>query len=134
MIIESQKIEEKSLIWILRCPTKYDAIELSKLRVEIDGETENLDREPGEGILTPEDFEKLIYEDSVAERTIFLVAEIDGKIVGFTRCERSKMSRFRHKAEFGICILKEYWGQGIGKVLLENVLLWADTVGIKKYH
>lgn len=132
MVIESKKIEGKRLTWILRCPTKYDAIELPKLRLEIDSETENLDRESGEGLLTPKDFEKLIYEDSVAKRTLFLVAEVEGKIVGFTRCEGNKLSRFRHKAEFGICILKEYWGQGIGKVLLENVLLWADTVGIKK--
>lgn len=57
---------------------------------------------------------------------------IEGKIVGFTRCQGSKLSRFRHKAEFGICISKEYWGHGIGKVLLENVLMWTDTVGIKK--
>ncbi|WP_186430280.1 GNAT family N-acetyltransferase [Clostridium sp. BSD9I1] len=132
MIIESKIIEGKSLTWILRCPTKYDAIELSKLRVKIDGETENLDRESGEGLRDSEDFEKLIYEDSIAEKTIFLVAEVEGKIVGFTRCEGSKLSRFRHKAEFGICILKEYWGQGIGKVLLENILMWADTVGIEK--
>jgi RimJ/RimL family protein N-acetyltransferase len=132
MIIENKRIEGKSCTWILRCPTNHDAIELSKLRVEIDGETENLDRESGEGLLTPEDFEKLIYEDSVAEKTIFLVAEVEGKIVGFTRCEGRKLSRFSHKAEFGICISKKYWGNGIGKALLENVLMWADGVGIEK--
>ncbi|MBZ9621443.1 GNAT family N-acetyltransferase [Clostridium sp. FP2] len=132
MIIENKRIESKNLTWILRCPIKFDAIELSKLRIKIDGETENLDRESGEGLLTPEDFEKLIYEDSIANKNIFLVAEVEGKIVGFTRCEGSKLSRFIHKAEFGICILKEYWGYGIGKVLIENTLIWADNVGIEK--
>ncbi|MBW9155280.1 GNAT family N-acetyltransferase [Clostridium tagluense] len=132
MIIENERIECKSLIWILRCPTKYDAIELSKLRVKIDGETENLDRESGEGLLTPEDFEKLIYEDSIAEKNLFLVAEVEGEIVGFTRCVGNKLSRFRHKSEFGICISKAYWSHGIGKVLLEKILMWADTVKIEK--
>ncbi|EDT86009.1 GNAT family N-acetyltransferase [Clostridium botulinum] len=132
MIIENKTIEGKNLTWILRCPTKYDATELSELRVKIDGETEYLDREPGEDLLTPEDFEKLIYEDSIGKKTIFLVAEVEGKIVGFSRCQGSKLSRFRHKAEFGICISKEYWGYGIGRVLLENILMWADTVGIEK--
>lgn len=132
MIVENKRIDGNSLTWILRCPTKNDAIELSKLRIEIDGETENLDRESGEGLLTPDDFEKLIYEDSIAEKNIFLLAEVKGKIVGFTRCEGSKLSRFRHKAEFGICILKEYWGYGIGKVMIENILMWADTTGIEK--
>lgn len=132
MIIENKKIEGKSLTWILRCPTKDDAVELSELRVKIDGETENLDRESGEGLITSQGFEDLIYEDSIADRTLFLVAEVDGKIVGFTRCEGNKLSRFRHKAEFGICISKEYWGYGIGRILLENILLWAENVGIEK--
>lgn len=132
MIIENKIIEGKSLTWILRCPTKYDAIELSNLRIKIDGETENLDRESGEGLITPADFKKLIYEDSIAEKTLFLIAEVKGKIVGFTRLKGSKLSRFRHKAEFGICISKVYWGYGIGKVLLENILMWADTVEIEK--
>ncbi|MGF7056873.1 hypothetical protein [Brassicibacter mesophilus] len=47
MIIEDKRIEGKNITWVLRCPIKYDTIELSKLRVKIDGETENLDREPG---------------------------------------------------------------------------------------
>jgi RimJ/RimL family protein N-acetyltransferase len=132
MVIESEKIEGNGLTWILRCPTKYDAAELSKLRTEIDGETENLDREPGEDLLTPEDFEKLIYEDSIAEKNIFLVAEAEGKIVGFARLQGSRLSRFRHKAEFGICISKKYWGHRIGKVLIENIIRCADTAGIKK--
>jgi RimJ/RimL family protein N-acetyltransferase len=132
MIIKDKRIEGKGPTWILRCATKYDASQLSKLRVKIDGETENLDREAGEGLLTPEDFERLIYEDSIAEKTIFLVAEVEGEIVGFARCEGNKLSRFRHKAEFGICISKDYWGYGIGKVLLENILMWADTAGLKK--
>lgn len=132
MIVESKRIDEKNLTWILRCATEHDSTEISHLRVKIDGETEYLDRESGEGLLTPEDFKKLICEDSIEEKTIFLVAEVEGKIVGFARCKGNKLIRFRHKAEFGICILKKYWGHGIGKVLLENILIWADTVGIEK--
>lgn len=108
MIIENKTIEGKNITWILRCLTKYDATELSELRVKIDGEIEYLDRELGEDLLTSEDFRKLIYEDSIGEKTIFLVAEVEGKIVGFSRCQGSKLSRFRHKAELGICISKEY--------------------------
>ncbi|GKX28669.1 acetyltransferase [Vallitalea longa] len=132
MIIENKEIEGKEIKWILRCPTKEDAYELSKLRVQIDGETENLDRELGEALLTPEGFEKIIYDDLMRERNIFLVAEVEGRIVGFSRCVGNELSRFRHKAEFGICIMKKYWGYGIGKVLLENIIMWTDTVGIEK--
>lgn len=132
MIIEDKRIDSKRLSWILRSPNKKDVEELSKLRIKIDGETENLDREAGEGLLTPKDLEKLIYEDNRSDRNLFLVAEVEGKIVGFTRLEGNVLSRFKHKAEFGICILKEYWGYGIGKVLMDNVLNLADNMGIKK--
>lgn len=37
----------------------------------MDGETENLDRESDEDILTPKDFEKLMNEDSIAENLYF---------------------------------------------------------------
>lgn len=132
IVIKNKEIEGKRLKWILRCPTEDDATQLSKLRVQIDGETENLDREPGEDLLAPEGFEKIINEDSLREKSLFLVAEVEGKIVGFSRCVGNELSRFQHKAEFGICIMKKYWGYGIGKVLLENILIWADTVALEK--
>lgn len=132
MVVENKIIVAKNLSWILRCPKEYDAIKLSELRVKIDGETEYLDRELGEGLLTPEEFKKIISEDSMEKKSLFLIAEVEGKIVGFSRCIGNKLSRFKHKAEFGICILKDYWGYGIGKVLMENILLWADNHGIEK--
>lgn len=132
MIIKYKIIEGKELNWILRCPTKDDAEELSILRILIDGETENLDREPGEALLTTDDFKRIIYEDNSSKTAIFLVADVNGKIVGFARCVGNNLSRFKHKAEFGICILKEYWGNGIGKVLMKNILMQMETVDIKK--
>ncbi len=132
MVIEDKIIDGKSLRWKLRCPRKEDADELSKLRVVIDGETENLDRQSGEAFLTLEDFEKIICEDNDSKISLFLVAEVGGKIVGFSRLEGNKLIRFRHKAEFGICILKKYWGYGIGRAMLEKILSYADSSDIKK--
>lgn len=34
--------------------------------------------------------------------------------------------------EFGVCVLKKFWGYGIGKRLLNESIVWADTAGIKK--
>jgi RimJ/RimL family protein N-acetyltransferase len=134
MTIHSKSVESKNLYWTLRCPTVKDAAELSELRVKIDGETQNLDREPGEGYLSPKEFEDLIKDDNEAEKNLFLVAEVDGRIVGFTRCVGNKLSRFKHKAEFGICILNEYQGYRIGRILLEHIINWADEIGIQKIN
>ncbi|WP_105615059.1 GNAT family N-acetyltransferase [Vallitalea okinawensis] len=132
MLVESKIIQGRNFSWTLRCPTKSDAYELSQLRVKIDEETDYLDREPGEGILSPEDFQSLIHEDTSTDNNLFLIAEVDNKIVGFTRCAGNTLHRFRHKAEFGICILREYWGNGIGRELLSNLLKWTDHAGIEK--
>lgn len=132
MIIKEEKIAGRQMEWILRCPVEEDAEALSALRVKIDGESENMDRESGEGFLSPEAFREIIKTDRAADRRLFLVAEVDGQLVGFSRCEGKALRRFQHTAEFGICVEKAHWGSGIGSVLLKKILEWADQVGIEK--
>lgn len=54
------------------------------------------------------------------------------QIVGFSRCEGSDLKRFAHKVEFGVCVLKEYWGLRIGTNFLKESIAWADANDIKK--
>jgi ribosomal protein S18 acetylase RimI-like enzyme len=65
-----------------------------KVRSQIDGETENLDREKGEAYIDEAGFKQII-KDTENNHNLFLVAEVDGKIVGFSRCEGNKSDR-RH--------------------------------------
>jgi ribosomal protein S18 acetylase RimI-like enzyme len=109
-----------------------DAKSLSEVRLQIDGETENLDREKGEAYIDESGFKQIIKDDTESSRNLFLVAEANEKIVGFSRCEGNKLKRFSHKVEFGVCVLKEYWGYGIGRNLLKESIDWADSNEIKK--
>jgi RimJ/RimL family protein N-acetyltransferase len=102
--------------------------------VEIDGESENLDREKGEAYIDEAGFKQIINNDTNSLNNLFLVAEVDGKLVGFSRCEGNNLKRTSHKVEFGVCVLKEFWGYGIGKNLLKESINWADTNGIKKIN
>lgn len=134
---DKMKIEEKLIKGAcysvtIRCAEQSDANELSKIRVDIDGETEFLDREQGEDYLSDSNFEEMIHNDLIADRSLFLVAEVNEKIVGYARCIGKKLSRYMHQADFGICILQQYCGQGIGKDLIKYILEWSDTVGIEK--
>lgn len=81
MIIEKKDINGNKLKWVLPTPTIEDAYELSKLRIQIDGETEFLDRAVGEDFMTIKDFEHLIYNDSISKKNIFLVAQANNKDV-----------------------------------------------------
>ncbi|QTA37599.1 GNAT family N-acetyltransferase [Thermosipho ferrireducens] len=58
---------------------------------------------------------------------LHLVAEFDRKIVGEITMLIHEKKRMRHVAEFGISVLKDYWGVGIGKNLISNAIKWAIT-------
>jgi RimJ/RimL family protein N-acetyltransferase len=118
--------------YIVRSAIEKDAKNLSEIRLQIDGETENLDREKGEAYIDESGFKRIIKDDTESFNNLFLVAEVNERIVGFSRCEGNKLKRTFHKVEFGVCVLKEYWGYGIGKNLLKESIHWADSNGIKK--
>lgn len=132
MILDSQEFHVNGLTYTIRSAMKNDAKDLSELRLQIDGETENLDRERGEAFIDVPGFEQVIHTDTISSRNLFLVAVSDKRIVGFSRCEGTYLKRFSHKVEFGICVLKDFWGYGIGKNLLKESIAWADSNDIKK--
>lgn len=132
MEIETKEYKVRDISYKIRSASQLDAKQLSEVRVQIDGETENLDREQGEAFIDVTGFEKLIEDDTLSVNNLFLVAEIEGRIVGFSRCAGNGLKRFAHKVEFGVCVLKEYWGLSIGTNFLKESIAWADASSIKK--
>lgn len=127
MKIDQKEFSVKEVHYIVRSAVTKDAKDLSEIRLQIDGETENLDREKGEGYIDTPGFEELIKTDTENIKNLFLVAVMNDQIVGFSRCEGNLLKRFAHKVEFGVCVLKDYWGYGIGTTLLKESITWADS-------
>ncbi|MET3195689.1 GNAT family N-acetyltransferase [Bacillus sp. OAE603] len=132
MIVNKKDFYIQNLRYTVRSAIEKDAKNLSEVRLQIDGETENLDREKGEAYIDESGFKLIIKDDTESISNLFLVAEVNERIVGFSRCEGNKLKRTSHKVEFGVCVLKEYWGYSIGKNLLNESINWADLNGIKK--
>jgi RimJ/RimL family protein N-acetyltransferase len=132
MRVKSQEFNVNGLSYVIRSAAEQDAKSLSEIRLQLDSETENLDREPGEAFLSEEAFRGLIRDDTASSRNIFLVADAGGQIVAFSRCEGKTLKRFAHKVEFGVAVLKDYWGYQIGYNLLSASISWADANGIKR--
>ncbi|WP_076513553.1 GNAT family N-acetyltransferase [Priestia flexa] len=109
-----------------------DAPALAELRLQIDGETEHFDRVQGEGLIDEGEFKELILLDTSIPNHLFLVAEVEGNLVGFSRCEGSHLKRLKHQVEFGVGVIKEFWGLKIGQVLLSQSILWAHHQGLVK--
>lgn len=132
MIVEAKKFSRHGLDYVIRSAVVSDAGSLSEVRVLIDGETEHLDRYPGEGFIDATGFADVIENDSTKERNLFLVATVNERIVGYSRCEGTYLRRFAHKVEFGVGVRRNFWGHGIGKNLLLQSTRWADSNGIAK--
>lgn len=61
---------------------------------------------------------------------IELIALVDGKIVANAGIDAiGRYQKVAHRADFGISVLKEYWGLGIGHVLLEICIQCAKDAG-----
>lgn len=134
MQLAKQSFQVKGLDYSIRSAETRDAAQLAKVRLQIDGETENMDRERGEAYLDQEAFKQLIEEDATSVRNLFLVAEVDGHIAGFSRCEGNTLNRTKHQVEFGVGVLQQFWGYRIGRKLLESSIYWADAQAIKKMN
>jgi RimJ/RimL family protein N-acetyltransferase len=132
MMVNQNEFSNGNLSYIIRSAIEKDAKNLSEVRVQIDGETEYMDREKGEAYIDETGFKQLIKIDTESTHNLFLVCEVNGRIVGFSRCEGNPLKRMSHKVEFGVCVLKGFWGYGIGTKLLEETIKWADTNEIKK--
>ncbi len=61
---------------------------------------------------------------------LLLVAILDETIVGTISVRAAEQYRISHVGEIGISILKEYWGMGLGTMMLEEVLFWAKENGV----
>ncbi|WP_082195473.1 GNAT family N-acetyltransferase [Bacillus testis] len=132
MRINEKEFYVRNLRYIIRLANENDAKNLSEVRVQIDGETENMDREKGEAYIDELGFKQLIKEDTETSNNLFWVCETNGKIVGFSRCQGNVLKRMAHKVEYGICVLIDFWGYSIGTNLLKETIRWSDTNQIKK--
>ena len=60
------------------------------------------------------------------------VAEDDGRLVARLSLSRDPHPASRHVADLGLMVDAEYRRRGIGKTLLEEAVVWARGVGIRK--
>ncbi|MBN1944815.1 MAG: GNAT family N-acetyltransferase [Bradymonadales bacterium] len=57
---------------------------------------------------------------------LVLVAEVSGRVVGFAELERGRRRRVAHLGQISIYLRQEWRQLGIGRVLLESLLAWAE--------
>lgn len=83
---------------------------------------------PGE-IDSVETQHKSIRDFGDEKNGIFLLAEVERRIVGGLTFRRGKRPKTAHTGEFGISILQDYWGFGIGRIMIGRLVDWAVQTG-----
>jgi len=116
----------------IRKAVKKDAKALIEYMGKISSETEFVTAKPGEIKLSIENEEKFIENYHKFDNWLFIVAEVDKKIVGSLDFAGGRRQRIKHAGEFGVSVLEAYWGLGIGKALMLYMIDWVKKTGIVK--
>lgn len=116
----------------IREAVKGDAKALIEYLDKISSETEFVTAEPGEIKLSIESEEKFIENHHKFDNWLFIVAEVDKRIVGSLDFAGGRRQRTKHAGEFGVSVLKTYWGLGVGRALMLYMVDWAKKTGIVK--
>ena len=118
---------------ILRNAEPEDATMLLDYLKKTSAETPFLLREPDEVKITREQEIKFIQRQIEADRDLFLIATYNDKLVGnCSLMSQSSYRKLKHRCNVAIAIYQEYWGNGIGEILLKTVLEIAKNIGYEQ--
>ena len=115
---------------LLRNADGADGAEVFDVFNKAHAETDFLLTYPDENSYDPEKEAAFLEEKTKSRNEIEIVAVTDGKIVGTAGIGQvGSKYKLTHRAEFGVSVLREYWGLGIGKALTDACIKCAKEAG-----
>lgn len=114
----------------LRTAMEADAAEIQHVFFVTYGETDFLSRSPDEMHDSYDALASRVTTKLASSVDLFLVAEVDGRLIANAALTGSKLHRFGHSVELALAVMKDYWGLGIGRQLVATLLDWADARGL----
>ena len=115
---------------VLRAPEKADAQVLLQYLKDTAGETEFLIRYPEEVTMTIEQEEAYIENQRQSQRDCTILAFVDGVHAGNCGIGVNGKKKVRHYGTLGIALRKEFWGSGLGTVLMQEAIDVGKEMGL----
>lgn len=132
-LTSKETILKDDTLCLLRTPLPEDAEQFLFLMKATAAETVFMLRYPEEITLTVEEERDFLQKKLDAPGSGFLSAWIDGRLVGNASFYPvGPHLKVLHRAGFGIAIIKEYWGCGLGEILTREILLAAKSAGYEQ--
>lgn len=115
---------------LLRNGTAADGGAAFEVFNQTHAETDYLLSYPDENSLDAAQEAAFLEEKSQSASEIEIIAIVDGRLIGTAGIEAiGSKYKLRHRAEFGISVLKEYWGLGVGRALTRACIACAREAG-----
>ena len=97
------------------------------------GETEFLTLSPDEFGVSVEEGESWLTRFERSERDCMIGAWVNGALAGMVSVRScGDARRIRHRARLGISVLKEFWGRGVGSMLMDAAIQTAQSAGYRQ--
>ncbi len=84
---------------------------------------------PAEFALTAEQQRQTLAEAFDSHRSVFLVAEAGGKLIGEINCKCGTRRAFSHSVTLGMSVCPEWRNRGVGRRLMAEAIDWAANTG-----
>jgi len=114
---------------VVRRTVEDDAEALIRYVNDVAGETDNLTFGAGDFDISVDREKEILVETLKSDNRLFLVAELRERIIGTLTFSGGRSSRTAHVGGFGMTVRREYWGRGIGTLLVQTMLGWARAGG-----
>ncbi len=87
---------------------------------------------PGEFDWTPDREREFIRDHGRQSHSILLCAERNGDLLALCGARQLPFRRVAHQAEIGITVFKANWGIGLGRRMMEFLLVWSKAERLRK--
>ena len=132
MILPPREVRLKDgRICILRSAQAEDAPFMLDLMKSTAEETHFLMRYPEEGDMTLKEEEAFVKAAAESENRLMVLPFVKDVLIGSCMLVINSHIKTRHRASFGLAVLKEYWGLGVGVALIDTVAQAAQARGVQ---
>ena len=123
---------KKGLEVIFRYPTHEDAKAIIDFYNMVGGETTYLSFCAGEYRVTEESQKEMIDEANSSSNSTMMLAVLDNEIIGIGTISSNQKTKGRHVGILGIVIAQKYCNDGIGKIMMDELINWCKMNGITR--